>query len=387
MNFYLALEICTLNIRKMKQFKDVNAMCIYNWFQGKKSLPLNIEVYPTNKCNLKCIFCGTQMYQYPTKKELPDEKWFSIIKEANSLDKETFGLTKIYILGGGEPFVRIKLFKAILKRIRKQAFFSVTTNATLLDDEVIYDLVKFGWDEIVISLDGTDEVHDFHRNKKGVFSKVIKTLSRIEECKKRYHSELPIIKLHTVLTDYNFDKLNPLIDLAERYKVHYLELDSLCVAPYFLDLDIKPEHLETFQNLLKNEYLPRLKKFGIKNNYSNFVESHEIIKKDNPQKGNKLKSPINPLIKKALKTYCFYPWTRLVINAYGEVRVCCVGEGEEDSGRLLSTIKETWFNSPYLNKIRKDMMSGKPRNYCRYCPPGLIGENLRIKKIFRKCSL
>jgi len=360
----------------MNSLIDQNVSLIRDWFNGVRRYPRYLEIYPTNKCNLKCIFCGT--VDYTKRNELSDNQWFSILKEANK-----GGVEDIYLLGGGEPLLRKNLFELILNNFKKKAFFSITTNGTLFTQNLIEGFIKFQWDEIVISIDGYKDIHDTHRGKQGTFEKVEKALGIFKKLKVNNNSKLPLIKIHTVLTNLNFDKLLPLIEFAEKYDISYLELDSLstlfCEDPLFKSLEVSSASFNLFQDLLNDKYLPKLKSWGIENNYSDFVSptivrggfSENINVEDN-------------LSEKVIGPHCYFPWLRLVINPYGELRVCCVGTDEKNPGTFSESLKHTWFNSHELEKLRKTMKEGVMRSYCKYCPPGLKAENLRIASVLNK---
>ena len=81
------------------------------WSHGEPQGPYQIEIHPTNICNMDCIMCGTMT----TFRELeasqpgfhrsmsrqwamPDQRFFQIVDEAHQLDVRRFLIT-----GGGEP--------------------------------------------------------------------------------------------------------------------------------------------------------------------------------------------------------------------------------------------------------------------------------------------
>lgn len=79
------------------------------WSENKVG-PFIVEIWPTNRCNLKCIMCGTwanrrrleeKEIKYNPKEEMKSEvsekRLIKLVEEANDLDAREFLIT-----GGGE---------------------------------------------------------------------------------------------------------------------------------------------------------------------------------------------------------------------------------------------------------------------------------------------
>jgi len=348
------------------------ALRVLKWEKGIKCDPVDVEIYPTNFCNLRCRFCGTK--PDPAKKEFTNEQWLSIIKEIMSTD-----VKRLYFLGGGEPLMKRELFQTLFKRVKKgNKFFSIVTNFTLLDRELIEEFVKFGWDDICISLDGTEDLHDFHRGRKGVFKIVKKNIQQLQSFKKERGAKVPEIRLHTVLTCYNYDQLDRIIEFAHEQGIQLLELDSLDTANESVKyLEIKKSQLQRFQTLLKR-YIRLLERYKIKHNYENFLENRFTFRGNNT-KPKENKNNHHPL----LQTFCFLPWIKIVISPYGEVTPCCVGFGSSEVGSFENSFEYTWKDSNYFTRLRENMKRGEHPNFCNHCAPELIKETLWIKEWIR----
>ncbi len=123
-----------------------------------------IELYLAEACNLRCRYCYVDGNAALNNGLMPWE----IARQAIDLVFSRAGdADQIHItFFGGEPLLN----KPVLRRAMdysqqlgaergKQVIYSMTTNATLLDDEII-DLIKrynFG---LMVSLDGPPEVQD-----------------------------------------------------------------------------------------------------------------------------------------------------------------------------------------------------------------------------------
>jgi uncharacterized protein len=151
----------------------------------------------TARCNHRCKYCAfSGRYPYKRKHEKRDMT-FDTVKKAveyfaarsvKGYQEEKSAAITFY---GGEPVIRFDLIKGILELTKKKGVFkkyrfSLTTNGTLLTDEVIAYFVK-NKVSINISLDGPKGYHDRYRvfsNGRGTFDVILSNLKRI----KRYSS-------------------------------------------------------------------------------------------------------------------------------------------------------------------------------------------------------
>lgn len=124
--------------------------------------PFAASIDLTDKCNLRCPMC--YWWTHKPKKELPDEKMIALAKR----------LRKSGIIHctwvGGEPLLRAKLLEKLVE------FFPanwVVTNATL-------PLPKLKNTFFIVSLDGTQKIHDQIRQK-GLYQKIKKRISHRDD--------------------------------------------------------------------------------------------------------------------------------------------------------------------------------------------------------------
>lgn len=130
-----------------------------------------------NVCNLDCKHCrvsqknNKEQLSQKQAKELLSQLWYSGITDLN--------------LSGGEPFLRKDLFE-LLEFCNKFESIVITTNGTLIDEEVCKKLTKFTNVKLSISLDGKEATHDEFRRKKGTFKKIMNTLPLLKKYNIKY---------------------------------------------------------------------------------------------------------------------------------------------------------------------------------------------------------
>lgn len=303
--------------------------------------PTILEVHPTSKCNLDCIFCGSE-------KNLPNElstkEWYLIFEEAFNSN-----IRHIRVVGGGEPLVRRDLFVNILQKLRKgkNQTIMLNTNFTLADNKLLEMFVKFGWDEILISIEGIGSLHNKLVGSKFAFSKVKENLKNLEIIKKQNNSILPRVVFHTVLNKLNFMHLDKLILFAKRYNVSYMNLNLIRLFSKIKNLGLNEIDMEKFRDILTHKYLPLLSKLGIPSNYSSFNLTGD--KRSNPQHQN---------------TQCLLPWFYMLISADGSIYPCCKFVGSNKERDFSKSIKHSWENSNFLNNIRGTYLKNKIPTFC-----------------------
>ncbi|MFW9771681.1 MAG: radical SAM protein [Candidatus Thorarchaeota archaeon] len=130
-----------------------------------RNVPFYVNFDLTWQCNLKCQHCyffSTTSQLKSKKKELSNEEWIKLFKYYRN-----FG-TKIAILTGGEPTLRMDIINEAIKIFPS---VQVVSNGVIkLPRFNGYKQPKY-W----VSLDGTKETHDKIRGVK-VFDKVIQTI-------------------------------------------------------------------------------------------------------------------------------------------------------------------------------------------------------------------
>ena len=115
------------------------------------------------RCNLNCKHC----YSISTDKDFPGELSTSEVFKTMD-DLKSFGVP-VLILSGGEPLLRPDIFE-ISKRAKDMGFYvGLSTNGTLIDEEMIKRIAAIGYDYVGISIDGIKETHDKFRRHEGAF--------------------------------------------------------------------------------------------------------------------------------------------------------------------------------------------------------------------------
>ena len=128
-------------------------------------------IWLTTACNLKCKYCyeGTAKVNCYLSKDYAAKIVDYIVQDCDKTKNLQISFH------GGEPFLNYKIMEFISLELENQLHsvvndisYQVTTNATILNEEII-EFLKDHKIEVTCSLDGTKETHDsirvFEENK------------------------------------------------------------------------------------------------------------------------------------------------------------------------------------------------------------------------------
>lgn len=239
-------EVEYLKKEKMLYTEDIYKDAILN-DEGPsyiKALCLNIA----HDCNLRCKYCFASEGNYHGKSELMS---FDVGKKAiDFVIKNSGPRHNIEIdLFGGEPLLNFEVIKKIIeyakkeeKKYNKNIRFTITTNATLLNDEIM-EYIDNNMGNIVLSIDGREKVNDKIRIRrdgsgtyKDIMPKIKDMVARRKEGKQYY--------VRGTFTHENLDFYNDVLHLADEG---------------FKEISIEPVVLPDNNPLsLKEEDLPKI---------------------------------------------------------------------------------------------------------------------------------
>lgn len=145
-----------------------------------------LVVIPSQTCNLSCTYCYAHQAhakEYINKPILANA--YDYILKSNDKEKH------FSFIGGGEPMMTWNLLKWSFEYINSRKsnddkmFFNITTNATLLNDDILLSIKKYGV-HINVSFDILKDVQDIQRpflryNNKSSFDIVHKNIQILDK--------------------------------------------------------------------------------------------------------------------------------------------------------------------------------------------------------------
>lgn len=162
------------------------------------SVPTIYTLGTSNICNLKCPMCVTGIGGQDKPLKFMDFELFSDI--INKI-KDYAILVQLY--NWGEPF----LHKDIIEMLKLCNEFNLNTevssNLSIKNiDEILEAIVKYRLKKLIVSFDGLNQ-EDYERYRvKGDITTVLENVKKINNFKKQYRSEFPIMQLQYLENKY-----------------------------------------------------------------------------------------------------------------------------------------------------------------------------------------
>ena len=338
--------------------------------------PYGIQIGITGSCNFQCVFCGRFSSMNGEKRadirsvyQIEKEKFLSLVDTASALDVE-----QISIVGISEPFMHKEILLFISWVKERSMRCMVTTNGSLLDNDVSRRIVDSGLDILNISVNaGTEQTYEkLHGKGKGrLFTPLQEKIRYLSELK-RNGGNLQL-NLRFVITGDNLEELESFVNFAIDAGVDRVVLQH-CSAPSFaLELDLL-DHEKIRAAEILEKVKGRAVHAGLQSNIDYFIamyssaasggSSDKSVKMDNSYYDS------NP---------CYVGWTYALVMENGDVMPCCY------CPTPLGNINETafdkiWFGDVY-NSLREKLKnlpahSIEPKGCRCFSGCGAVGDNI-----------
>ena len=308
--------------------EDVYENLAYDYKNNSKVIKA-LCLHVAHTCNLNCSYCFASQGKYQGERALMS---FEVCKQAFDFLIANSGTRKNLEVDffGGEPLMNWDVVKQLVayarsieKEHNKNFRFTLTTNGLLIDDEII-DFLNKEMSNVVLSLDGRQEVHDHFRKNyagKGSYEDIVPKFKRLVEKRggKDYY-------MRGTFTHNNVDFTNDIFHMAD---LGFTELSMEPVVcppddPYALTKEDLPKLFEQYE-ILANEMIKR-KKEG-----RPFTFYHYMLDLKN-----------GPCIYKRI-TGCGSGTEYMAVTPWGELFPChqFVGDPKYSLGNIWDGIKNT----------------------------------------------
>ena len=232
-------------------------------FKARNTVIKALCLHIAHSCNLNCSYCFAAQGKYHGADSLMS---FETGKRALDFLVENSGTRRNLEVDffGGEPLLNFDVVKqlvsyarSIQKEKNKNFRFTLTTNGVLIDDDVI-DFCNKEMDNVVLSLDGRKEVHDFFRKDCGGNGSYDKILPKFKEFVEKRGDKSYYMR--GTFTHNNTDFTNDILHMAD---LGFKELSMEPVVckpnePYALTDEDLPIILEQYE-ILSKEMIKRKK--------------------------------------------------------------------------------------------------------------------------------
>lgn len=226
----------------------------------------------TRNCNLRCKYCVySETKNLMQRHHSSEVMTIDVAKRALLFYRNHVIDTDTVVIGfyGGEPLLEFKLIRQIVDISEtlfngKKILYSITTNATLLTDEVIDYLSKRNF-HVVFSVDGPESIHDRNRlfaNGTGSFRKVMQNIEKYREKKAEGNGNTTI---NTVIDPH----------------LQYQQMASLLETPFLKEIEVTASPIEQ-----DGVQLPISSEFTKEYNYQMFLSLVSFFRSSAPTYAN-----------------------------------------------------------------------------------------------------
>jgi radical SAM protein with 4Fe4S-binding SPASM domain len=197
-NFHTASKQTVFDIRQDERFLEYRR----RWYEYPRNFivgefPIHLDIESTNVCNLRCPFCAVTFKNWgPYRRGYMD---FDLFKRIIDEGVEN-GLCAIKLSLRGEPTLHPRLCEMV-KYAKEKGILDIyfNTNATLLNEDKINDLIDAGLDRISISFEGTTkEVYESYRVG-AKYEEVLANVKSLRLIRDKRGLPHPQIRVQTVL--------------------------------------------------------------------------------------------------------------------------------------------------------------------------------------------
>ena len=266
-------EIHTLTEQGMLFTEDIYENAIEH-FKERPTVVKALCLHIAHDCNLACRYCFAEEGEYHGRRALMS---FEVGKKAldfliaNSGSRKNLEVD----LFGGEPLMNWQVVKDLVaygreqEKIHNKNFrFTLTTNGVLVDDEVM-EFCNREMGNVVMSIDGRKEVHDYmrpFRKGAGSYDLIVPKFQKWAESRNqdKYYAR-------GTFTHHNLDFSKDVLHLAD-LGFKQISVEPV-VAPADADYALQPEDLpkifEEYDNLAKE--MVKRKKEGNGFNFFHFM--------------------------------------------------------------------------------------------------------------------
>ena len=306
---------------------------------------------PHSRCNCRCVMCDI----WKGNNNVKQLEEADIDKMLESMRKLS---TKVVVMSGGEALMHPNFFR--LCEIIKSLNIKITLLSTgLLLKKFASEIITKS-DEVIVSLDGSKEVHDKIRNIPNAFEKLKEGVQELKRLNPKFR-----VTARCVIQKENFEDLLLIVEAAREIgldQISFLTADittdafnrpELWGEEKVNEVRLSPKELERFNQVIEKLIETHSQDF----NTRFIAESHEKIRRFYEYYAAFQGLTQFPSIR------CNAPWVSAVIEADGSVRPCFF---HEVIGDIREESLEGIINSENSISFRKNL-DVKTNSICKKC--------------------
>lgn len=331
---------------------------LYHTYQRYKTLKTHriaalpiVILMPHSACNCRCVMCDIWK----------DNKNLKQLTEADVQDLlvslKKFG-TKQVVMSGGEALLNANFF-SLCKMLKYRGISVCLLSTGLLLKKYAEDITEWV-DEVIVSLDGDEPLHDAIRNLPGAFGKMRDGIKAIRSIKPAYK-----ITGRSVIHRLNFRAWPLIIQSAKALQLHQISFLPADVSSQAFNRETPWDVPRQTEIMVSKQELHELNNIidGILRDFSPDFDSSFVA--ESPAKLRNIHSyyaALHGLNEFPFKK-CNAPWVSTVVEADGSVKPCFF---HRSMGNIREHSLHEILNGPEALKFRRSLDMDKDA-ICRQC--------------------
>lgn len=302
------------------------------------ALPIVI-LMPHSACNCRCVMCDIWK-DNKNLKQLTEQDVSGLLASLKKLD------TQQVLMSGGEALLNTNFFKlcAILKKENIKITLLTTGLSVKRNARQIVQYI----DDVIVSLDGDEPLHDAIRNIPGAYKRLVDGVEYLHDLNPNYK-----ITARTVIHRLNFRNWEAIIDEAGKMGLDHVSFLPADVSSHAFNRQMAWEEPKQHEVLIAQKELPELQEVinrivRNKDNFSSGFISESAEKIQQIYHYYAAFYGLNPFPFKK----CNAPWVSTVIEADGSVKPCFF-HGE--IGNIRDSSLATILNNEQALSFRKSL--------------------------------
>jgi Fe-coproporphyrin III synthase len=310
-----------------------------------------VVLMPHSRCNCRCVMCDIW-------KANQNKKEISFEQLSRHIDQFRKWRVREVLLSGGEPLMHSNLWK--LTSVLKENQISVTMLSTgLLLEKNANEIVNY-CKEVIVSLDGSKEVHNKIRNIPNAFEKLAQGVEAIKKLKPKFR-----ITARCVLQKQNYFDFENIIETAKETGLEQISFLAADVSSIAFNREEPWKEAHTDEVALNKEETLHLEKIIHQSFGSKKVEYKKRFIAETPKKMMRIVQYYKAL--NGLEEYtapaCNAPWVSAVIESDGSVLPCFF---HKPYGNVYNQDLEKVINSDEAVRFRKSLNT-ESHPICKKC--------------------
>lgn len=289
-------------------------------------LPAFLSAEPTTVCNLRCPECPSGLRAFSRPTGTMDMPMFEKL-----LDQSHRHLFYLLIYFQGEPYLNPNFSRMVAYARKKRVFTATSTNGHYLTERYARLTVESGLDELIISLDGTDQATYSHYRRGGDLQKVLDGIRTLVRVRREMGVHHPRINLQFIVMKQNEHQAGEFRRLARELGVDRAVLKSAQI------------YSETDQNQLLPE-----------------SERHARYHRNDDGSLSRIKP---------LRNRCWRMWNGAVVTWDGRMVPCCYDkDATYQMGKLDEVPLKTIWQGEAYQKFRAQILTNRSAyDICTNC--------------------